>query len=486
MEKAALFPGKQNISPQDMAKNMAEILNRQKAAFAAELPVSRTVRVDRLTRAVALLLDHKDRLIEAIAQDYGQRTPEVTLMADLLPSVQALKQARKNVGKWMKRQRRSPTFPLGLLGARAGVEYRPKGVVGIISPWNFPLNMIFAPLAGALAAGNRVMIKPSEHVPRTSELIRALVGDYFAPEEIAVFTGGVEVSEAFTRLKLDHLFYTGSGAVGRLVMKAAAENLVPVTLELGGKSPTILLPDGDPAQAALKIAAAKMTNAGQICVAPDYVFAPKDKLPALKAALMSQAEKLYPEQEAAPVPTAIINGAQKRRLESYLEDARRKGAEISTTTAYGGPRNDNVMPFHLVTSVSDDMKIMQEEIFGPLLPLVPYDSLDQVIAYIKARPRPLALYILGVGEGREQIRQQVLAGGIAYDEFLLHVAQEDLPFGGTGASGMGAYHGRDGFRTFSHSMSVFQRGPFDIMGLLQGRPPFGARFRAYIRQELKK
>ncbi len=474
------------LADQDISQYMANILARQRAAFMAELPVSKAVRVDRLNRAIALLLDHQQAFIAALKEDYGQRTEELTLAADIVPSVQALKYARNHVGEWMKKDRRSPTFPLGLLGSRAWVENKPKGVVGIISPWNFPLGMIFSPLSGALAAGNRVMIKPSEHVPVTSELTRKLFTEYFAEDEIAVFTGGLEVAEAFTKQKLDHIFYTGSGMVGRLVMRAAAENLVPVTLELGGKSPTIILPDCDMDKAATRIANAKMTNAGQICVAPDYVFVPKEKLSELKDALLAKAEAFYPEQEGAATYTSVINARQKQRLEGYVTDAREKGAVVNRTKAYSTVRTDNVLPLHVASNVSDDMTLMQEEIFGPLLPIMPYEDIGEVISYINARPRPLALYILGVGRQGDLLREKVIAGGIAYDEFLLHVGQEDLPFGGSGDSGMGNYHGREGFKTFSHSMSVFKRGPIDILGLLQGRPPFGSRFRAYIKQELKK
>ncbi len=465
---------------------ITQIVEMQKAAFSAELPVSKAVRIDRLNRAIDLLLDHQQDFIDVINTDYGQRTAETTIFADILPSLQALKYARKNIGRWMKRDRRSPMFPLGLLGARAFVEYKPKGVVGIISPWNFPLGMIFSPLSGALAAGNRVIIKPSEHVPATSELTRKLFAKYFAPEEISVFTGGIEVSQDFTRQKLDHIFYTGSGMVGRLVMKAAAKNLVPVTLELGGKSPTVILPDCDIERAAVKIANAKMTNAGQICVAPDYVFVPREKLSQLTDMLLDKAENFYPEGPNAPVMTSVINARQKTRLDTYLQDAKAKGAEIRTTKAYGAVRTDNVMPFHVINNVQDNMTVMKDEIFGPLLPIMPYDNIDEVTSYIKARPRPLALYIMGNGKDGDVIRDKIIAGGVAYDEFLLHVGQEDLPFGGSGASGMGNYHGREGFRTFSHTMSVFKRGPFDIFGLLQARPPFGIRFKAYLKQELKK
>ncbi|MBL4894822.1 MAG: coniferyl aldehyde dehydrogenase [Emcibacter sp.] len=474
------------VAKQDISEVMADVLAQQRAAFMAGLPVSKAVRQDRLSRAIDLLLDHREEFIAALTQDYGQRTEEVSLFADMVPAVQALKYARKHVGSWMKKDRRSPTFPLGLLGSKAWVDHKPKGVVGIISPWNFPLGMVFCPLAGALAAGNRVMIKPSEHVPATSELTRKLIGEYFSVDEIAVFTGGIEVSEAFARQKLDHIFYTGSGAVGRMVMAAAAENLVPVTLELGGKSPTVILPDCDIEAAALKIVSAKMTNAGQICVAPDYVFVPKDKLPQLRDALLKCADEIYPEQVGAPDYTAIINARQKDRLIGYIADARGKGADVKTAKSYSAARSDTILLFHVISDVTDDMTMMQAEIFGPLLPIMPYETMDDVIAYITARPRPLALYILGRGLEGLQLQEKIIAGGVAYDEFLLHVGQEDLPFGGTGASGMGNYHGREGFQTFSHSMSVFKRGPFDIMGLLQGRPPFGSRFRAYIRQELKK
>lgn len=471
---------------QDIFHTIADIVARQRSAFQAELPVSKAARVDRLTRAIDLVLDHRDDLIAAVNQDYGQRTAELTLFADILPSVQALKHARKNVGKWMRRDRRSPTFPLGLLGTRAWVDYRPKGVVGIISPWNFPIGLVFSPLAGALAAGNRVIIKPSEHVPATSELTRKLIADYFLPEEITVFPGGVKVSEAFTKQKLDHIFYTGSGRVGRMVMTAAAQNLVPVTLELGGKSPTVILPDCDIDRAAVTIASAKMANAGQICVAPDYVFVPRGKMPELISALVTKAEEFYPEKDGATAYTAIINRREKQRLQGYVADARTRGATITTPPSYAGNREDTLLPLHIISGVSDDMTLMQEEIFGPLLPVLPYDDIDEVIHYITDRDRPLALYIMGRDKAGEKIRRQVIAGGVAYDEFLLHVGQENLPFGGSGASGMGNYHGAAGFKCFSHEMSVFKRGPFDILGLLQARPPFGPRFRAYVRQELKK
>jgi len=471
---------------QDIFHMIADIVARQRSAFQAEMPVSKATRIDRLSRAIDLVLDHRDDFIAAVNQDYGQRTAELTLFADILPSVQALKYARKNVGKWMRRDRRSPTFPLGLLGTRAWVEYRPKGVVGIISPWNFPIGMVFSPLAGALAAGNRVIIKPSEQVPATSELTRKLIAGYFAPEEITVFPGGIEVSEAFSRQKLDHLFYTGSGKVGRLVMKAAAENLTPVTLELGGKSPTVILPDCDINSAAIRIASAKMANAGQICVAPDYIFVPRERMAALLAGLIAKAEEFYPEKAGAATYTAIINRREKQRLEGYIADARAKGATVTTTPSYAGERSDNLLPLHVISNVSNDMTLMQEEIFGPLLPIMPYDEIDEVITYITTRPRPLALYILGAGRTGEKIRQQVIAGGIAHDEFVLHVGQEDLPFGGSGASGMGNYHGKAGFKSFSHEMSVFRRGPFDILGLLQARPPFGPRFQTYVKRELQK
>lgn len=474
------------VENQDIFHMIADIVARQRSALQAELPVSKAARIDRLTRAIDLVLDHRDDFIAAVNQDFGQRTAELTLFADILPSVQALKHARKNVGKWMRRDRRSPTFPLGLLGSRAWVECKPRGVVGIISPWNFPIGMVFSPLAGALAAGNRVIIKPSEHVPATSELTRKLIADYFSPEEITVFPGGVEVSETFTRQKLDHIFYTGSGRVGRMVMTAAAQNLVPVTLELGGKSPTVILPDCDIDRAARAIASAKMANAGQICVAPDYVFVPRGKMAALISALVTKAEEFYPEKAGATAYTALISQREKQRLQGYVADARARGATITTPPSYAGERDDNLMPFHVISKVTDDMTLMREEIFGPLLPVIPYDDIDEVIRYITDRDRPLVLYIMGRDRTGGKIRRQVIAGGVAYDEFLLHVGQEDLPFGGSGASGMGNYHGVAGFKCFSHEMSVFKRGPFDILGLLQARPPFGPRFRAYIRQELKK
>ena len=475
--------------PARPAQDMRGILERQRTAFLAELPVGEAVRKDRLMRAKALLLDNRDALARAVSDDFGHRSTEQTMLTDIMASVGPLNHAAKHLGAWMAREKRKLDFPLGLLGAKAWVEYQPKGVVGVVAPWNFPINLTFGPLAGVLAAGNRAMVKPSEFTPATSELLAELAAKYFDAAELAFVTGGPEVGKAFTELPFDHMIFTGATSIGRHVMRAAAENLVPLTLELGGKSPTIVGRSANIAQATDRVATGKMMNAGQICLAPDYMLVPEEQEGEVVEGLKASAARLYPTLLSNPDYTSVVNGRHRERLESYLADAREKGAEIIVVNPANedfSAQNTHKMPLHIVRKVSDDMKIMQEEIFGPLLPVMTYKKLDEAVDYINRRDRPLGLYYFGEDAGEQRrVLDRTISGGVTVNDVIMHISSEDLPFGGVGPSGMGSYHGHDGFKTFSHAKAVYKQPKLDIAKLAGFKPPYGATTQKTLRQRLK-
>jgi coniferyl-aldehyde dehydrogenase len=376
---------------------------------------------------------------------------------------------------------------LGLFGAKAYVDYQPKGVVGVISPWNFPFNLTFTPLAGIFAAGNRVMIKPSEFTPRSSELMARMFASAFDEEEVAVVTGGPDVGAAFSKLAFDHLLFTGATSIAYHVQRAAAENLVPTTLELGGKSPVIVSQSADIDLAAKRVMMGKTMNAGQICLAPDYVMVPKDRAGAFVGAVTSAVSAMYPTIKDNPDYSSVINQRHYDRLMGYIDDARSKGAEI---VEINPAREDfRQQPFHkipptIVLNPTDDMKIMQDEIFGPLLPVKTYDRMDEAISYVNEHARPLGLYYFGQDKTeQERVLTGTTSGGATVNDVIMHVAMEDLPFGGVGPSGMGAYHGIDGFRTFSHAKAVFQQVNKDLTAMM--RPPFGVKFMKMVSGGIK-
>ncbi len=442
----------------------------QRRAILAKPDAGEAERRDRLDRAIALIRDREAAFIAALAEDFSLRAPEVSLMTDVGPSLLSLKHARAHLRAWMRPERRGTEFPLGLFGARARVRYRPKGVVGIMSPWNFPLNLSFAPLAGALAAGNRVMIKPSEFTPATSEVMAEAVAARFAPEEIAVIPGGKEVSVAFSQLPFDHLIFTGSTATGRHVMRAAAATLTPVTLELGGRCPAVVAADADLELAARRIATAKLLNAGQICLAPNHVWVERAGLEPFVAAISKAMTEFYPGLPENGDYTAIITEAHADRLDALVEAA--SGARIVRPFGDNATRKGRVLPPVLVIDPDPSLDVMTQEIFGPVLPILPYDDLDEVAEAIATERWPLAMYVfLPDRTARERLLGRTSAGAVAIDDCLVQHAQEDLPFGGIGLSGMGAYHGKDGFRTFSHAQAVFSQARFDPLRMM--RPPYG-------------
>ena len=473
----------------DGGNEMETTLALQKAAFIRDGVPSAKTRIERLDKSIDLLYTNSEALCDAMSADFGHRSRDQSIFSDIGVSIDALKYAKKHLRRWMRPDRRSPEFPLGVLGARAVVHYQPKGVVGIVGPWNFPVNLAFAPLAGVLAAGNRAMIKPSEFTERTSRLMAQLISDYYPEEEVAVVTGGPDVGAAFTSLPFDHIVFTGATSIARHVMRAAAENLVPVTLELGGKSPVVIGESADIDKAAVRIMSGKTLNAGQICLAPDYVFVPQKKTAQFIDAARSAVEKMYPgglrDNEDY---TSVINRRHFDRLQSYLEDAASKGAEIIEINPGGedfSQQSHNKMAPHIVIGATEDMQLMQDEIFGPILPIKSYAETRETVTYINAHPRPLGLYYFGTDTAeRDYVLNNTTSGGVTVNDVFFHVAQEDLPFGGVGPSGMGSYHGRDGFIEFSHKKAVYTQISADLFSII--RPPYGKKFRKFIAWRLKR
>lgn len=463
------------------------LLKKQRAAFLAAGPPSLERRLEDLDTLRRLVLDHREELAAAISKDFGHRSRHETLLSEILVTIEAIKHMRRNLAEWMTPERR--WVSLLFFPGRTQIIYQPLGVIGIIAPWNFPVQLALAPLATALAAGNRVLLKPSEFTPATSALMRDLIGRAFPEDRVAVVVGGPEVGAAFSRLPFDHLLFTGSTSVGKKIMQAAAENLVPVTLELGGKSPFILDEDFAIDRAVGSLVMGKMTNAGQICVAPDYVLVPEARRDELVKAVQREVGRRYPKLLSNPDYTSILNRRHFERLRGLLSDAQQKGARLVEVNpagerfTEGGSAESQAahkLPLTLVLDPSDEMTVMKDEIFGPILPIVPYRTLDEAIEYVNARPRPLALYLFSDNETRQQrVLERTTSGGVCINETLLHVAQEDLPFGGVGASGMGAYHGREGFLAMSHKKPIFHQARINGTTLL--RPPFGAKIERVLK-----
>jgi coniferyl-aldehyde dehydrogenase len=479
------------VNASDAEMRMQTVLELQRADYIAEGGVSPATRKDRLNRGIDVVLKHKDRLVEALNTDFGCRPREVTMLTDIAASVTPMKHAVKHLDRWMRPSRRPTMFPLNLLGGRSRVEYQPLGVVGVISPWNFPVNLTFGPLAGILAAGNRAMIKPSEFTPATSEVMAEMVGEAFDEKEVAIFTGGPEVGQAFSGLPFDHLLFTGATGVAKHIMAAAARNLVPVTLELGGKSPVIISRDVDVPMAAQRIMLGKTLNAGQICLAPDYLMVPEEKLADIVDALKAATSEMYPTLLDNPEYTSVVNERHFQRLNGYLADAIERGATPEAVNPAGedfsAQNGTHKIPPTLIVNPPEGSKVLEEEIFGPLLPIRTYRDFDEAIAYVNARPRPLAAYYFGTNATEEEaVLMHTTSGGVCVNDVIMHVSQEELPFGGVGPSGMGAYHGEAGFRTFSHAKSVYRQSRFNVAKIAGLLPPYGEATEKSIRMQVKK
>jgi coniferyl-aldehyde dehydrogenase len=469
---------------------MQSILDRQRAAYLAEGVVSSETRMDRLERAVQVVKKHQKAFVQAMNEDFGHRSEHQSLFTDVASSVGPLRHAQQNLKRWQKKDKRKVTPGiLALLGAKAWVEYQPLGVVGVISPWNFPVNLTFTPLAGVLSAGNRCMIKPSEYTPATSAAMAAGFAEEFDEEEIAVITGGPQTGADFSGLAFDHLLFTGATSVAKHVMRAASENLVPVTLELGGKSPVIISPKADMAPTTDALMAGKMMNAGQICLAPDYVFVPRDRMGEFVESSKRSVAKMYPTLLDNPDYTSVVNARHFERINGYVDEARERGVEVVEINPadedFRQQSAHKIAPTLLIDP-PEDSAVMQEEIFGPVMPIKSYDSLDETLDYVNSHDRPLGLYYFGTDQQEtERVLNQTTSGGVTLNDVVMHVAQENLPFGGVGPSGMGAYHGEDGFRTFSHAKSVFKQATFNPAEKLGLRPPYGDKLISLLKTQIK-
>ena len=445
------------------------LLAMMRAAWTKNTP-SYAQRMSDLERLRAGVLKHKDAICEAVSADFGRRSKHETLLADVMMVLDDIKHIRKHLRSWMADKRVAIDFKAW--PARGRIIYKPLGVVGVLAPWNYPVMLSLGPLAAAIAAGNHVILKPSENTPRTSSLLAKLLAEVFPSERVSVVLGGPELAAAVSALPLDHLLFTGSTSVGKLVMAAAARNLTPVTLELGGKSPTIIAPDFDVSKAATRIAAMKLLNAGQTCIAPDYVLLPEAQRDAFVAAFQAEVRQSYPALASNSDYTSIVNTRQAQRLRGYLSDASEKGAEVISICDGNQPGNDsNVLPPTLVLNTKPEMRLMQDEIFGPILPILTYSTIEEALAYVNAQARPLAFYLFDRDKARQQrVLNAITAGGVTLNDCALHVTQQNMPFGGIGPSGMGHYHGHAGFLTFTKAMPVFEQARWSGFWLL--KPPF--------------
>ena len=459
-------------------EQLTSLLAAQKKAFVGAGHVSAELRRERIQRVIELLVRFQQPLVEAMDADFGGRPQGFSLMNDVLGSLASLKYARDHLEHWVADEPRQVFAPYDQLGAKAWVMHQPKGSIGILGTWNAPLFTLLSPLACVLAAGNRAILKPSEVVPRTAQVLAGAFAELFDPLEIAVVTGDAELAQVFTAQAFDHLVFTGSTAVARSVMRNAAQHLVPLTLELGGKSPVIISRSADLAKAAFSIAVAKANNGGQICINPDVVYVPREQMEDFLGLLGAAYSELLPATDANPDVVAVVNDRHLQRIEGYVQDARQRGARVERF-----PRALEVdaltrrRPLQVVINPPRDSLILQEEIFGPALVLLPYEQLDRALADIHSRERPLALYYFGQSEEEQRhVLQNTISGGVSINDVMMHAALHDAPFGGIGASGMGHYHGREGFLEFSHMRTVYKAAAHDPRrewGLL---PPYGEHF----------
>ena len=478
-------------------QEMESVLKLQKKLHIEEGPASIELRKDRLNRCISMLKEYSDEIIEALQKDFGNRDPKASFFTEIVSTIGVLEHAIKNIDKWTQDEKRpsnvnQPFFirlMMGFLGSKSYIKYQPLGTIGVISPWNFPVNLVLAPLAGIFAAGNRTMIKPSELTPATSEVTKKMFEAYFDKSEAAVFTGDAEVGAAFSALPFDHLLFTGGTQIGKKVMKAASENLVPVTLELGGKSPVIVDEDANLSEVAKKVMRGKTMNAGQICLAPDYLMLPKGKGKEFADASSDAIGEMFKDLKYNDDYTSVINERHYDRINELVSDAKEKGAEVVQIN----PADEDFeqqelhkIPPTIVLNPTEDMKIMQEEIFGPVLPVKEYDDFEETVNYVNSKDRPLGLYLFSKDKNKEKkVLDNTTSGGVTLNDVIWHIGQEELPFGGVGPSGTGSYHGYDGFKEFSHAKAVYKQFSADLMA--QMMPPYkGKMFESMKNQVLKK
>ena len=465
-------------------QNLEALVELQRSKFRAEGEVTYATRIDRLKRLKALILENKIEFAKTTKREFGgARSYEFSLFSEFAGKVEGIDYSMKHLKEWMKPEKRKTNKPMNFLGGKSQVRHFPKGVVGIISPWNLPFGLTVAPLTSALAAGNRALLKPSEFVPETAALFADVVPKYFANDEVAVVTGGAEISQRFAELPFDHLLFTGSTNIGAKVMQSASKNLVPVTLELGGKSPVIIGRSAKLDLAGTRLTFGKLLNGGQLCLSPDYVVVPNELEEQLIARVVQEAQSMYPNITENEDYAGVINERHFARLQNYIDDAVAKGAKLTIVGAdkTRASEDNRRMPLHILQSVNEDMLVMHEEIFGPILPVMTYSDVAEVPDMIEPRRNPLAMYYFGKDKSeQEYLLSNVQSGGVCINDITLHYVQEDLPFGGVGASGMGAYHGPEGFRTLSHARAIYSQTMIDVLPIIGARPPFGNKFRKNI------
>jgi len=430
-----------------------------------------------LARLQVALMDHETALLDALQKDFGQRAHEESRLIELVPLLSEIKHAKRHLVKWMKPSKRN--VHISTLPASAKVFYQPKGVVGVISPWNYPVLLSLGPLVGALAAGNKVMIKLSEFCPEANRVLRDIVTQALGESWVEVVEGEAEIANEFSLLPFDHLLFTGSTSVGHIIMRNAAEHLTPITLELGGKSPLLVAPSADLRDTAKKLVFGKALNAGQTCVAPDYIMCHSEQKQTLIEYIQQELAAYYPDGVLSPDYTSLINSRQLDLLKGYLDEARAAGVVCDNLMPQGPEESDGKLALHVLHQPDDDLSVMQDEIFGPLLPILTYSEISEALSYIQQRPRPLAMYLFTQqNDDQRRCEENIASGSLVINHTLVQVAQADLPFGGIGASGMGAYHAEEGFHTFSHSKSILcKRGP-NVLALL--RPPYGRRIHRLV------
>lgn len=466
--------------------DLEQLLHRQKADFNTSGVAGAKVRKQRIQTMIDLLVKYHKPLASAMDEDFGGRPQGFSLMNDVLGSLSSLKYARDNLEQWMQEETRTPFSPYDQMGAEALVRYQAKGSIGIIGTWNAPLYTLLAPLASVLAAGNRAILKPSEVAPRTAEVLIDAVTEMFDPLDVVAVQGDASFAKAFTGLPFDHLVFTGGTEVGKSVMKNASDNLVPVTLELGGKTPTIIGSSADLSTAAFRLAVAKGSNAGQLCVNPDIVYVPEDRVDDFITNLSASFAQLYPAVANNEDMVSVVNERHLKRIDSYLEDAQSKGARIESTPVEASPQTESRRcPLRIVIAPPADSQIMKEEIFGPAVVILPYSDVENAVADINARPRPLALYYFGTDQEEQQyVLDNTLSGGVSINEAMFHAAMLDAPFGGVGASGMGCYQGREGFLEFSHIRTVYKAPEYDPRGEWGLLPPYSEHYLAAMESQV--
>jgi|SouAtlMetagenome_1021521.scaffolds.fasta_scaffold02548_3 coniferyl-aldehyde dehydrogenase len=474
---------RKNVTKLD-TQNLEALVELQRSKFRAEGEVTYSTRIDRLKRLKALIVENKTEFAETTKREFGgARSYEFSLFSEFASKVEGIDYAMKHLKEWMKPEKRKTNKPMNFLGGKSQVRHFPKGVVGIISPWNLPFGLTVAPLTGALAAGNRAILKPSEFVPETAALFAEIIPKYFSEDEVAVVTGGADISQRFAELPFDHLLFTGSSNIGAKVMQSASKNLVPVTLELGGKSPVIIGRSAKLDLAGTRLTFGKLLNGGQLCLSPDYVVVPNELEEQLIARVVHEAQSMYPNITENEDYAGVINERHFARLQNYIDDAVAKGAKLTIVGADTTrvSEDNRRMPLHILQNVNEDMLVMHEEIFGPILPVMTYSDVAEVPDMIEPRRNPLAMYYFGKDKReQEYLLSNVQSGGVCINDITLHYVQEDLPFGGVGASGMGAYHGPEGFRSLSHARAIYSQTMIDVLPIIGARPPFGEKFRKNI------